>query len=54
MFARTKVTSVMHRLIRILVTKSLIPRASEKYIVLRIQLAVPTTGTGALAEKAKT
>ena len=43
----------MHRHEIIYQTKFLIPGASEK-IILLIQLAVPTTGTGALAEKAKT
>ena len=43
----------MLRSLRIYQTKSLIPGASEKSMHL-IWLAVPTTDTGALAEKAKT
>ena len=43
----------MLRLRKICKTKSLIPGASEK-IMLLIQSTVPTSGTGALAEKAKT
>ena len=39
---------------RIFLTKPLIPGASEKFRVKRVCLTVPTTGTGALAEKAKT
>jgi hypothetical protein len=43
----------MLRALRIYQTKPLTPGASEKSMDL-MQPAVPTTGTGALAEKAKT
>ena len=44
---------VIHRRTRIFVIKPLIPGASEKLILL-VQSSVPTTDTGAQAEKAKT
>ena len=52
MFLQRKSSRVIHRRERICKTKLLSPGASEKIIFLE-QLTVPTTDTGALAEKAK-